>query len=549
MTTQIQRRRGTTVQHSTFTGAEGEITIDTTKDTAVVHDGATAGGHPLAKEDGSTLTNVDINSGTIDGTVIGGTTPAAVSGTTGQFSTSLNVDGTVTADGLTVDGNATISSASPTLVLEDTDGAAQDDARLQVGASIFNIKRDSDSVTRLSVGLTTGDISFYEDTGTTPKFFWDASAEALGIGTNNPAEPLHVEGSIRASATSPLISLWNSAGSDRYGYIYGQSGSTTFAAEGASRPMLFSVAGTERMRITSTGNVGIGTTSPQAQLHVEGDLRVRDSSGNTDVYFGGGTGQASITVYGPSQTTNFSILNNNSYAYLTTNGGNGIQYRARGSGTHIFTTTSSDTERMRIDASGNLLVGTTSAYSVSKTTIDYSSNAAFGITLRDTGSAVDGAMAYFVKGGAVVGSIISTTSATAYNTSSDYRLKEDVQPMVGASNRVLALNPVNFAWKADGTRVDGFLAHEAQAVVPEAVTGTKDAMRTEEYEVTPAVEATYDEDGNELTPYVPAVMGTREVPDYQGIDQSKLVPLLTAALQEALNEIAALKDRVASLEV
>jgi len=112
-----------------------------------------------------------------------------------------------------------------------------------------------------------------------------------------------------------------------------------------------------------------------------------------------------------------------------------------------------------------------------------------------------------------------------------------------------------------GTRVDGFLAHEAQAVVPEAVTGTKDAMRDEEYAVTPAVyedvviPAVLDEDGNEVEAerteqqlVTEAVMGTRSVPDYQGIDQSKLVPLLTAALQEALTEITDLKARVASLE-
>jgi hypothetical protein len=114
--------------------------------------------------------------------------------------------------------------------------------------------------------------------------------------------------------------------------------------------------------------------------------------------------------------------------------------------------------------------------------------------------------------------------------------------MTGASARVQALNPVNFEWIADGTRVDGFLAHEAQAVVPEAVTGTKDAMRDEEYEVTPAVT---DGDGNVVTE---AVMGTRSVPDYQGIDQSKLVPLLTAALQEALTKIDALETRITALE-
>ena len=114
--------------------------------------------------------------------------------------------------------------------------------------------------------------------------------------------------------------------------------------------------------------------------------------------------------------------------------------------------------------------------------------------------------------------------------------------MVGASDRLMALKPVNFAWKVDGSRVDGFLAHEAQEVVPEAVQGEKDAMRDEEYEVTPAV---LDEDGNVVTE---AVMGTRSVPDYQGIDQSKLVPLLTAALQEAIAEIETLKTKVAALE-
>ena len=120
--------------------------------------------------------------------------------------------------------------------------------------------------------------------------------------------------------------------------------------------------------------------------------------------------------------------------------------------------------------------------------------------------------------GGTVGSITHNTTTTAYNTSSDYRLKEDWVPVINASTRVTALKPVNFAWKTDGKRVDGFLAHELAEVVPEAVTGEKDAV---------------DADGN---------------PEYQGIDQSKLVPLLTAALQEALAEIETLKARVSALE-
>lgn len=117
----------------------------------------------------------------------------------------------------------------------------------------------------------------------------------------------------------------------------------------------------------------------------------------------------------------------------------------------------------------------------------------------------------FAKQASTVGSISCTPSSTAYNTSSDYRLKDDLQPIAGAADRIMALSPVNFAWKVDGTRTDGFIAHEVQAVVPQAVVGEKDAV---------------DDDGN---------------PVYQGIDHSKLVPLLTAALQEALGRIAALE--------
>jgi hypothetical protein len=181
-----------------------------------------------------------------------------------------------------------------------------------------------------------------------------------------------------------------------------------------------------------------------------------------------------------------------------------------------------------------------------------------------------------------VGNITTNGSTTSYNTSSDYRLKEAVVDMTGAIDRVKALAPKRFNFIVDAdTTVDGFLAHEAQSVVPEAVTGTKDAMMDEDYVVnaatgdiyTPAAPATYDEDGEELTAATDevihssdvenpeelgdgqqwrettaAVMGTRSVPDYQGIDQSKLVPLLTGALREAIAKIESLETRVAALE-
>jgi hypothetical protein len=189
--------------------------------------------------------------------------------------------------------------------------------------------------------------------------------------------------------------------------------------------------------------------------------------------------------------------------------------------------------------SGDTFVGEPSTIGAGETGVTVRGLGQIRVGRAGTSSAV---LVSFNNSNGEVGRILTSGSATSYATSSDYRLKTDAQPMTGASARVQALNPVNFEWIADGTRVDGFLAHEAQAVVPEAVTGTKDAMRDEEYEVTPAV---LDDDGNVVTE---AVMGTRSVPDYQGIDQSKLVPLLTAALQEALTKIDALETRITALE-
>jgi len=125
-----------------------------------------------------------------------------------------------------------------------------------------------------------------------------------------------------------------------------------------------------------------------------------------------------------------------------------------------------------------------------------------------------------VSGSTDIGSITMTNSATAYNTSSDYRLKENIVDMTGAVDRVKQLSPKRFNFTSEPDKVvDGFLAHEAQSVVPEAVTGVKDGMKTEE-----------DEDGNSI-----------QVPEYQGIDQAKLVPILVGAIKELTARIEALE--------
>ena len=291
--------------------------------------------------------------------------------------------------------------------------------------------------------------------------------------------------------------------------------------------------------ITVSGsNVGIGTSDPNAGIQVA-------KGGTGTPAKGADTGCA---VFGNTTSAN---------AY-------GLVIGANATGTGYIQAQRTDggqaTYNLKLQPNGgNVLVGTTSILdggTENAIHIQGSTSAAKWCMVTKSHSrgrvhyntSSGGISDYFITGSTNVGAISQSTTSTSYATSSDYRLKTDAQPMTGASARVQSLNPVNFEWLSDGTRVDGFLAHEAQEVVPEAVTGTHDGMKDEEYEVTPAVEATYDEDGNELTAAVEAVMGTRSVPDYQGIDQSKLVPLLTAALQEALTEIESLKTRVENLE-
>jgi hypothetical protein len=145
--------------------------------------------------DGTTpVTGIDINSGTIDGTVIGGTTPAA-----GSFTT-------LTSDGLTVDGDAEISSAFPRLILNETDATNLNSA-LRSNGGVFKLQTVNDAANtftkRIDLDHSTGDISFYDSTGSSQSFFWDASAGFVGINEQNPSAPLH----ITANNNSDLIRL------------------------------------------------------------------------------------------------------------------------------------------------------------------------------------------------------------------------------------------------------------------------------------------------------------------------------------------------------
>ena len=328
-----------------------------------------------------------------------------------------------------------------------------------------------------------------------------------------------------------------SDGSDGQVLTTNGSGTLSFADGGVAG--ITSSADATAITIDSSENVGIGVTpaawkTSGAEKVLQIDTASLYNNSDNNVYlnsnwFLNSSGQ---NVYIESDFAT-------SFAQVA---GNHIWYGAA-SGTAGNTATLS--ERMRIDTSGNLLVGKTTV-GVGNAGIELRANNMAAISrsgdnvlyLNRRGS--DGVLARMVNDGVVVGGINVSGSSTSYNTSSDYRLKENVDYDFTALDRVAQLKPARFNFIADETNtlVDGFIAHEVQDIVPEAISGEKDAVREEEYEITPAV---LDDDGNVVTE---AEMGTREVPDYQGIDQSKLVPLLTKAIQEQQTQIETLKQEI-----
>jgi hypothetical protein len=175
-------------------------------------------------------------------------------------------------------------------------------------------------------------------------------------------------------------------------------------------------------------------------------------------------------------------------------------------------------EAMRIDSSGDVMINTTDNQT-GKMCLAFDGSVKFGLILDNTSAIGAGQFAVrFRQNGSFVGSIQTTATNTFYVTSSDYRLKDNIVPMTGALATVAALKPVTYKWKIDGSDGQGFIAHELQAIVPNCVTGEKDAV---------------DENGN-IKP--------------QGIDTSFLVATLTAAIQELKAELDNVKTELATLK-
>jgi hypothetical protein len=282
-------------------------------------------------------------------------------------------------------------------------------------------------------------------------------------------------------------------------------------------------SGSSQLALSSSGNIGIGTTSPIGSIHTilanpspattPGDMISWDS---TYAMFGQATGGAvGISYHSVSGGSLSSVSPGVAWRNM-------YYHSAR----HVFST--AGTERARIDAGGNIGIGTTSpSYTLDvkgssrfsnhfRFSADSDACGYFGVSLSD-GSVGDarvnvqdrnGNCISFYVGTTKVGSITGAAGSTAYNTTSDYRVKTNVCPLTDGLERLKQI-PVyrfNFMTHAEKT-VDGFLAHEVQDIVAEAVTGTKDAV---------------DENGNIVL---------------QQIDQSKLVPLLVAALQQTAKKL------------
>ena len=332
----------------------------------------------------------------------------------------------------------------------------------------------------------------------------DAS-QNVGIGITSPTRKLAVSGT------------WTNTGD----YLMDSGDPQLAWTSGTLRFKYGGLSGTEAARFDSSGNMGLGAT-PSAwytgytafQVGVNGSVWANRTTADTNI-----VGLGSNQFLNAGATNRLYISNGFATRYEQSSGTHAWYNAASGTAGNAI----SFTQAMTLDSSGRLLVGTTTAEGQQGLTItpNGSAGAAFLVWNRaDTASGSTAAS--FRNNGTAVGTISYTNTATAYNTSSDYRLKENVQPMTGALAKVTALKPRTYKWKADGSDGEGFIAHELAEVVPDCVSGEKDAV---------------DADGN---------------PQYQGIDTSFLVATLTAAIQELKAivdaqgaEIAALKGATA----
>ena len=475
----------------------------------------------------------------------------------------LQLDGTLTLE----DGSA----STPGLAFRD-----------DLNTGIFSSAADTFNVAtggteRMELGTTTifnedgADVDFrIEGDSEANLFYVDAGNDRIGIGTDAPQNLLHLA---KGDSDKCVLQFTNSttgvASGD--GFQIGlSSGEVGLLNMKENAGIEFKTNDTLRMTIDSSGNVGIGTTSPDTPLTVarattglclkglstnnntraQLDLTGKDASGNAVTMRVGGDGDFGGMLFThTNHKLGFATNNAAPQMVLDTSGnvkitsqhlefdttGKGIIFGIEGGsnrpsivGNYTSSTNNNiafnvtGSERMRIDSSGDILFGTTSGGNTNAYFEASSQNRSIlhiGSSSTNTATIV-----VFRNPNNVVGTIQTNGTSTAFNTSSDYRLKENAVAISDGITRLKTLKPYRFNFKADaGKTVDGFFAHEVTAV-PEAISGTKDEVVTQAM-----IDAgDYKE-------------GTLNDPIYQGIDQSKLVPLLVAAVKELITKVEALE--------
>ena len=365
-----------------------------------------------------------------------------------------------------------------------------------------------------------------------------ALANSTVVGTNN-STVLHLitNGNVRATVdTAGLVGIGDTA----------PDSTLTIKAASSTTPLRISGPSSEFARVDSSGRLLIGTSTARGNFY--------NGSDTTRVQIEGSTGlNSSLALVGNANSTYFeqprlilakaqgsgtgqngALSNGDVIGDISFQGSDGTEFvegariRANVDGTPgandmpsslVFSTTAdgsaSPTERMRVTSGGQLFINDTTDSAGAGSRLHIKSNASQSAFSIQTGSNGANGIFFANTSSAQVGGIVINSGSTAYNTTSDYRLKENVIPISDGITRLQQLKPSRFNFITDPAEtVDGFIAHEVQDIAPEAITGEKDAV---------------DDDGN---------------PKYQGIDQSKLVPLLTAALQEAIAKIESLEARL-----
>jgi len=495
----------------------------------------------------------------------------------------VDIDGAVDmASTLQVDGTATFGNTSSSVVtnIKTTGGSNHAGLSLEVPASgtgdpYINFKQGSGdgSANNMNYQLVHDTSEGYfkfrsadSDGSSTDADIWrvvDGTDDFIipsgnvGIGTTSATDKLTID-----STSDPAIVIKRTNASTQINKILTDSAGLYFQsyghATGGNNQIIFmteetddSSSPTERMRIESDGKVGIGTASPVTALDVHSagtevaaafgmaddgtawaTTRIGETQNNYGAY-GFMVGSAAVDGVSSSNCTSYiaSTVEN-----VTTGGGSSLK------GSLKFYTNGGDSlsKQMTIATDGATTVHANSASNYGLFVHNDGDNTnRFGIKIQcgHQSSGTNTFINFFESDGGNHGSITQSGTTTAYNTSSDYRLKENEVLISDGLTRLNQLKPYRFNFKTNpDKKLDGFFAHEVSSIVPEAITGDKDAMRNEEYEVTPAV---LDDKGIETTP---AVMETRSVPDYQKIDQSKLVPLLVKAVQELSAKVEALEN-------